>query len=100
MPEDYREELIGFCRRLKIASSMADRAVTTEGETHVEFLYNLFKKEIELRNQAHIENLIKDAGFPVRYTFDQFRADEVEFPDDCSVDSLNQYYMLFEFKIF
>ena len=72
MPEDYHEELIMFCKRLKIASSMADRAATTEGETHLEFLYNLLKREIELRDQAHIENLIKDAKFPVQYTFDRF----------------------------
>ena len=88
MPENYHDELVAFCKRLKIASSMADRAGVTEGETHIEFLYNLLKREIELRDQAHIESLIKDAKFPVRYTFDQFRADEVEFPDDCSVASL------------
>ena len=75
---------------------MADRAMTTGGEKHVEFLYNLLRKEIELRDQAHIENLIKDAGFPVLYAFDQFRADEVEFPDDCSVDSLKALNFLYD----
>lgn len=47
MPDNYHEELVAFCKRLKIASAMADRAETTEGETHVEFLYNLLKREIE-----------------------------------------------------
>ena len=94
MPEDYREELISFCKRLKIASAMADRAMVTDGNTHVEFLYNLLKREIELRDQAHVDNLIKEAKFPVAYTFDQFRADEVEFPDDCSVDSLRSLEFL------
>lgn len=98
MPENYREELIAFCKRLKIASAMAERAETTEGETHIEFLYNLLKREIELRDQAHIESLIKDAKFPVRYTFDGFRTDEVEFPDDCSVDTLKALEFLREHK--
>lgn len=80
MPESYREELVAFCRRLKIASAMAERAETTPGETHVEFLYNLLKREIEIRDLAHIENLMKEAKFPVRYTFDQFRTDEVIIP--------------------
>ena len=84
MPENYHDELVEFCRRLRIASAMADRAETTEGETHIEFLYNLLKREIELRDQAHIDNLIKDAKFPVQYSFDQYRTDEVEFPDDCT----------------
>ena len=57
MPENYHDELVEFCRRLRIASAMADRAETTEGETHIEFLYNLLKREIELRDQAHEHSL-------------------------------------------
>lgn len=98
MPENYHEELIAFCKRLKIASAMADRAETTEGETHIEFLYNLLKREIELRDQAHIDNLIREAKFPIKYTFDQFRADEVEFPDECSVESLRSLKFLQDHK--
>ena len=98
MPENYHDELVAFCKRLKIASAMADRAAVTEGESHIEFLYNLLKKEIELRDHAHIESLIKDAKFPVLYTFEHFRADEVEFPDGCSVDSLRSLTFLREHK--
>lgn len=58
MPENYHDELVEFCRRLRIASAMADRAETTEGDTHIEFLYNLLKREIELRDQAHIDMYI------------------------------------------
>lgn len=95
---DHYDELVAFCKRLRIASSMADRAGTTEGETHIEFLYNLLKREIELRDQAHIDNLIHDAKFPVIYTFDQFRTDEVEFPTDCSLDSLKSLEFYREHK--
>lgn len=98
MPENYREELVAFCRRLKIASAMAERAETTPGETHVEFLYNLLKREIEIRDMAHIENLMKEAKFPVRYTFDQFRTDEVEFPEGCSIESLKSLEFLHDHK--
>jgi len=98
MAEQYREELMAFCKRLKIASAMAERAETTDGETHMEFLYNLLKREIELRDQAHIENLIKEARFPVQYTFEQFRPDEVEFPEGCSVASLQSIDFLREHK--
>ena len=98
MPGKYHDDLVAFCKRLKIASAMADRAETTEGETHVEFLYNLLKREIELRDQAHIENIIREARFPVQYTFDQFRTDEVEFPNDCSLESLQSLKFLREHK--
>lgn len=95
---NYHDELVAFCKRLKIASAMADRAETTEGETHVEFLYNLLKREIELRDQAHIESIIKDARFPVQYTFAQFKADEVEFPDGCTLNTLKSLDFLYEHK--
>ncbi len=96
--EQYHEDLVAFCKRLKISSGMADRAEITEGETHVEFLYNLFRREIELRNQAKIDGLIKDAKFPVEYSFSQFRTDEVEFPDGCTVDTLESLQFLREHK--
>lgn len=98
MPENYHDELIAFCKRLKIASAMADRAETTEGNTHVEFLYNLLKREIELRDQAHIEKIVSEAKFPVEYSFNQFRTDEVEFPDDCTIESLQSLQFLREHK--
>jgi DNA replication protein DnaC len=98
MPENYHDELVAFCKRLKIASAMADRAETTEGETHVEFLYNLLKREIELRDQSHIDNLINEAKFPVEYSFDQFRTDEVEFPADCTIETLKSLEFLREHK--
>lgn len=94
----YHEELVTFCKRLKISSAMADRAEITQGETHIEFLYNLLKKEIELRDDAHIENLIHDAAFPVRYSFEQFRADEVNFPTGCSTETLKNPDFLREHK--
>ena len=98
MSEQYREELIAFCKRLKIASAMAERAETTEGETHMEFLYNLLKREIELRDQARIDKLIGDAKFPVQYSFEQFRSGEVEFPEGCTVESLQSTDFLLEHK--
>ena len=98
MPEDYRESLTAFCKRLKISSAMAERAEITEGETHVEFLYNLLKKEIELRDQAHVNSLIKEARFPVTYSFSEFRPDEVEFPDECTLETLKSLEFLREHK--
>lgn len=96
--EQYHEGLVAFCKRLKISSGMADRAEITEGGTHIEFLYNLFKREIELRDLAKIDGLIKDAKFPLQYTFNQFRTDEVEFPEDCTLETLESFQCLREHK--
>lgn len=98
MPENYHDEITKFCKRLKIASAMADRAENTKGETHIEFLYNLLKREIELRDQAHIETIINDAKFPIEYSFSQFRTDEVEFPEGCTIDDLKSLQFMKEQK--
>lgn len=94
MPADYKKELVACCKKLKLSSALAERAESTEGETHLEFLYNLFSAEIHARELTRIGNLITGAHFPVRYHFDQFRPDQVEFPEDCPIESIQslQFY--------
>lgn len=88
MSAELREDLITCCRKLRISSALAERAEVTEGETHLEFLYNLFKAEIHAREQTQIGSLITGAHFPVEYQFNQFRSEQVEFPEDCSIGSI------------
>lgn len=94
MSAEFREELVNCCKKLRLSSALAERAEVTEGETHLEFLYNLFRAEIHAREQTHIGNLVTGAHFPVKYHFEQFRADQVEFPEDCPVDDIRslQFY--------
>ncbi len=86
--DDFRESLIACCKKLRLSSTLADRAMTATGETHQEYLYNLFTKEIEYRQQARIKNLLNSAGFPKRYSVDDFKTDEIDFPDDVTLESL------------
>lgn len=92
----YQERIEACCRELKLASSLAERAMTTEGQTHQEFLYRLFSEEVECRRQRRIDKYIGEAGFPRRYIFSQFRDDEVEFQTDCSVKQLESLDFLKE----
>ena len=95
MPADeFREELVNCCRKLRLSSALAERAETIDGDTHIEFLYNLFRAEIRSREITHIGNLVTGAHFPVKYRFEQFRSEQVEFPEDCALENIKslQFY--------
>ena len=86
--DDIRNEIAACCKQLRLSSNLADRAMTQEGDTNQEYLYNLLKNEIISRKQSRITKLQNSAGFPRRYLPDQFRTDEVDFPEGISYQSL------------
>ena len=86
--DDLREPIMACCKRLRLSSNLADRAMTVTGETHQEYLYNLFTKEIEYRQQTRIKNLLNSAGFPKRYAVEDFKTDEIDFPEGITLESL------------
>ena len=85
--DDLREPLKSCCKKLRLSANLAERAMTVTGDTHPEYLYNLFTKEIEYRHRARIEKLLNSAGFPKRYGVEQFKTDEIDFPEDVTVVS-------------
>lgn len=87
MPET-RELLEACCKKLKLSASLAERAMTIEGETHQDYLLKLLQSELEKREAAKITRYLNTAGFPCRYKIDQYRTEEVDFPDGVSFESL------------
>ena len=88
MNDIYQEEIKKCCRQLRLSANLAERAQTTSGETNQEFLYHLLRDEIEYRRKQRISKMINAAAFPRPYQFSQFRDEEVDFQDTCSVQSL------------
>ncbi len=78
---DYQEEILKCCKKLRLSSTIAERAAATEGDTHEEFLYRLLSSEVDNRRKARVTKFISSAGFPRLYEFSQFRPDEVDFQD-------------------
>ena len=86
--DDVQEALAACCKKLRLSSSLAGRAMTQEGETHQEFLLNLLSSEVAKRDAARITRNLNSAGFPCRYRREQYRTDEIDFPDGVSFESL------------
>ena len=95
---DYINEIISCCKKLKLSSSLAARAASIEGDSHQEYLCRLLTSEIECREKSRTSKLLAAAGFPIRYTFKQFRADEVQFPSDVTLDCLKSLAFIGENK--
>lgn len=86
--DDIRNSIADCCKQLRLSANLAERAMTQEGETNQEYLYNLLSDEIKYRQERRVVKLTNTAGFPRLYTRDAFRTNEIEFPDDVTLDSL------------
>lgn len=85
---DIQKDIARCCKQLKLSSNLAEKAMVQKGDTHQEYLYSLLNNEIEYRRERRIAKHLNTAGFPRRYTPDQFRTDEIEFPDGVDFQSL------------
>ena len=86
--DELHDKIAKCCKQLRLGATLADRAMTMKGETNQEYLYNLLATEIEYRRQTRLTKYMNAAGFPRRYTIDQYRTDEVDFPEGVSFQSL------------
>ncbi len=86
--DETRAKLADCCKKLRLSASMADRAMTREGATNQEYLLNLLQDEIASRDATRINRNLNAAGFPCRYTPDQYRTAEIDFPDGVSFEGL------------
>ena len=85
---DLKESIALCCKQLTISANFAERAMSQEGETNQEYLYNLLSNEVTYRTERRKTKLLNTAGFPKMYTPEQFRTDEIDFPSGVSLDSL------------
>ena len=87
MPE-LREAIALCCKKMRLSSHLADRAMTIDGATNQEYLFNLLTDEIDHRHKAKITKYLDSAEFPKRYAPEQFHTDEITFPETTSFQSL------------
>lgn len=87
MPE-LKEAIALCCKKMRLSSHLAERAMTIDGATNQEYLFHLLTDEIDHRHKAKITKYLDSAEFPKRYTPEQFHTDEITFPETTSFQSL------------
>ncbi len=85
---DIEKSIAACCKQLKLPTNFAGQAFEQKGDTPQEYLLNLLTNEIEYRTARRKSKFLNTADFPRRYRVEEFRADEIDFPEDVSFQSL------------
>lgn len=85
---DIEQNLAACCKQLRLSTNFAAQAMKQEGETPQDYLFNLLSNEIEYRTEKRKSKYLNTAGFPRRYAVEEFRTDEIAFPDGVNLDTL------------
>jgi len=81
-------EVAACCKELRLSQNIVDMAEKIEAETHIDFLVQLFRSELEHREKKRIDKLLKNAGFYTLKDFSGFRFDDVTLPSSVTPEYL------------
>jgi len=85
---DIEKSIAECCKQLRLSSNFAGQAMTQKGDSQQEYLLNLLTNEIEYRLTKRKSTYLNTAGFPRRYSVNEFRTDEIDFPQGVNLESL------------
>ncbi len=85
---EFEKSITDCCKQLRLSSNFAAQAIEQTGSTPQEYLLNLLTNEIEYRIEKRKSKYLNTAGFPRRYSVEEFKTDEIDFPSDTSFRSL------------
>jgi len=88
------EQILGYLKKLRLSSHIAQICDSIEANTHQEFLLKLLQAEHKRRETAKNDRLIKLAGFYTLKAFEAFRFDEVTLPEGISPQYLKDLKFL------
>lgn len=80
--DELEKSIADCCKKLKLSTNFAGQAFEQEGSSPQEYLLNLLASEIEYRTEKRKSKYLNTAGFPRRYCVDEFKTDEIDFPDE------------------
>ena len=90
MNDTIREQIILQCKALHLATSYADLAMTTKGETNQQYFLNVLTEKVRAKRAANIQSCLNNANFPYFEYPGNIDTSEILFPDDMSFeDCLN-----------
>ena len=77
--------LAKYCRQLRLGSSIPENASKIQKKDNIEFLTELFRLEVENRELKRKNTYIKQAGFDVLKTFEDYSFEGIEIPSSITV---------------
>ena len=83
------EELITqYCKTLRIGKGFYEGYKNIQAESHEDFLLELLRREVENRETARKNRLLKAANFDVIKTFNGYNFDDIQIPPSIDLEEL------------
>lgn len=90
MKEDICIRILESSRQLFLSARISEVCREKGTQKQLEFVEELFREELDLRDENRRNRLIKRAGFPVYKTFEGYSYDSVKFPPAFDMEGLEQ----------
>lgn len=98
MKEDICIRILESSRQLFLSARISEVCREKGTQKQLEFVEELFREELALRDENRRNRLIKRAGFPVYKTFEGYSYDSVKFPPAFGMERLEQLHFVPERK--
>ena len=82
------ENIKKCCRQLKLGTNIVKNIDTIQANSHEEFLEKILEIEIKHRETVRKDRYIKQAGFDVIKTFNNYTFEQIEIPASISIDDI------------
>jgi len=77
-----------YCKELRLGTNMVNNISDIQAESHEEFLEKVLEIEVMYRETARKNRYLKQAGFDVIKTFENYTFDQIEIPETISIEEL------------
>jgi len=82
------EMLIEACKKLKLGRGFVQSAKKIKAESHLDFLLQLFTKELADRDRRRRNTYQKSAKFDIIKTFEEYTFEDIKLPSALAVDDI------------
>jgi DNA replication protein DnaC len=82
------ELLLQACRKLRFGSSLVQNAKKIKAKSHMDFLLELFTREVDERDRKRRNAYQKAAKFDIIKTFEKYTFEDIKLPAALSVDDI------------
>jgi DNA replication protein DnaC len=82
--------LLEACKKLKLGSGLVQKAKRIKADNHLDFLLELFTKELEDRDIRRRNSYQKAAKFDIIKTFEKYTFEDIKLPSSLSVDDITE----------
>ncbi len=88
MKEAIYANIKRYCKELRLGTNMVNNISDIQAESHEEFLEKVLEIEVMYRETARKNRYLKQAGFDVIKTFENYTFDQIEIPETISIEEL------------